>query len=406
MPHLTQLLLTSLVLVGSSATFAQNGDYIPLYRSKDANFASGQAQYDTLKKNMVGFDFEIWRKLTISQTNLQKSVWLPKSHILTLPDLEPMPSTRLGPYVTLQHARLRKEKDLTSQALKLFAPGTRLIPLVHYHDWVEVSVDGQRGFVHFSEVTGKMDLASYGLPAKTKKWLRIEKRIGSRIYFENGIKKELHEIEGFAGDQNLGVLINRDFNKHPDLKVLEKALMLGVRGSVQEAKSQRWAQSEVPGHGTVWWRIPENQIKVRAPNKISMEELLRKNIYSFDFDEKKPTHGVVSADGIFVTEDGKSFEKIESLGNLNVPVRISPSGKWFVGSYVSNNGKSNFKEYVNWAEITQQLQRHLNRAPRKLQMKDIEVSKVKPETWTLTVDTGDRTMKLLSRNNGDSWNIQ
>ncbi|MGE0634078.1 MAG: hypothetical protein AB7O96_16810 [Pseudobdellovibrionaceae bacterium] len=401
------LFLTSFVFADQPGL---KSSYVPLYRTKGAQFVSGQETLENLKKGWIGFDFEVWRKISFYERGAYRSLWLPKSHILTLTDIELLPTTSYGPFVTMQHARLRKQRDLTSMAAKILPPGTMLKPLAVGRDWIQVIHEGTPGYLHFSEVTGKMDLAMYGLPKNTKQWLEIDKRIGSMIYFKNGIRKEAYDVEGFAGDHNQGIVLSRDFSKTPELAPLEKKLRLGLIGAVTESQSLRWAQSQLPEQGLVWWKIPSAEPLVPAAETISWSDLLQKNIFSYDFDEKNPTQGIVSADGIYLTEDGQVFKKVESLGALNVPVKISAKGTLVAGPYSASapkkfSSKPKFKEYIRWHELALQLQGHLGRSPGKLQMKNLEISDSRPDDWTMTLDTGYKVMTLKSFNSGNSWTV-
>ncbi|MGE3756644.1 MAG: hypothetical protein AB7H97_02755, partial [Pseudobdellovibrionaceae bacterium] len=69
------LFLTSFVFADQPGL---KSSYVPLSRTKGAQFVSGQETLENLKKGWIGFDFEVWRKISFYERGAYRSLWLPK----------------------------------------------------------------------------------------------------------------------------------------------------------------------------------------------------------------------------------------------------------------------------------------------------------------------------------------
>ena len=273
----------------------------------------------------------------------------------------------------------KAQARLSSPALFTLAPGARVRLLGQEGPWYKIQDGSKVGYAHSSYFISKIDFALYFSERKNN-W-----------YPKSQYKKTfLLNFKGLFTDPNLAIIgkANDHFKLQERVRVIEKT-------------SVTWAQSKIADHGLVWWKPSEEPDDQSRDKKLSIDELLKRDIYSVAFHPKNEKMGLVSAQGIYFTLDGLNWQKLQDFENNNWPVHILPDGTWVIGSYKSSNQGRSFSEFFAWEKLTRIVQAALTHPPRYLKMVSLDV---KPSNeLELVLDTGYKRLRLVSFSNGSSW---
>src|SRR5690606_33810714 len=120
--------------------------------------------------------------------------------------------------------------------------------------------------------------------------------------------------------------------------------------------------------GKVWWK-PNPEVEQVYYN---IDELLAKDIASASFHPQNPLKGILSSNGVYITENGSSWRKLTRFGNFNGPVHYFNDNLLFVGNFRSTDGGKSFENYIQIDKLASAIEYQFGFFPKKLQVKKIE----------------------------------
>lgn len=133
---------------------------------------------------------------------------------------------------------------------------------------------------------------------------------------------------------------------------------VGERVSVLASQVLRWGRADLRETGRIWWPIAEggdrwanDPVNGEPRVELSYEQLLLRPISARIQTDARPGFEVVSADGVFVTFDGRRWRQINQFGRRNYPLAATPNGTIFVGPHRSRDFGDTFEQWVRWDRL-------------------------------------------------------
>lgn len=326
-----------------------------------------------------------WAELQESQTKLKG--WAPL-HLLEAPVEDQ------GVFITLIDTFLRKTPQNSSAIITTVPRMQRLTPLGFEKSYLKVSYQGHTGYLDLANLAGRGDFAMWAYH-QGKGWLGISHRENQYLFTVDNQKIHLQGFLAFNPYISRGVACQ---------KLKEDAPSIRSRVEIADHKAHRWALSLLEGHGSVWWRMeaPEASPKTPAGNQVTSEQLLKREVTAVAF-AAKSMKGLVSANGIFRTEDGKIWKQINFFEGKNYPVAIHPDGIWYVGNYRSTDEGKSFEAYIKWDKLTEKIQQGLHKTPRHLRITQIEP--LPKSRVRILIDTGTQKIKMQAHVLSHEWTL-
>jgi hypothetical protein len=297
-----------------------------------------------------------------------------------------------GQWVPMLPLSLKHDpKDQAPQKL-LISPLMRLKLVQVQGDFGLFSTGHQRGWARLSDVVGRADFAELAWDSVGRKWEKVLYRLGPQVMVVPNTPKPISHFTAFKGAKNRA-LISGD----------HISLSRGSRVELVKPQAIRWTQSEVKGHGLVWWRkdlLSEQQ----SSSTITTQELLKRNLSGMSYDSKRKK-GLASAQGIFITIDGKNWKKIPQFGDDDWPVCLHPSGVWFVGTYRSADEGKSFEPFLRYSDLARLLQKDSQRNRAFTHLKVLDVQPLAASQVLMKIDTGLTIAKLTAHVLSSHWKI-
>lgn len=403
MSKFNQLILTALLqFFGPSGVQAA----IPaqhFFRSPDSLFASGQASHAELNKKK----FKEFQEIFFIAQKDSRSYKIPSEYIIRDLDLStrigntrtgkvgllvgfkgswisvvdgtgardwwnlseamPVPDD-LGLAQNLNPVYLRQKPVWKSETTVDLRAPTRLRILQIKDSWAEVALYtdlDKKGWIEIGALITKYDFASFALPRRGK-WTPIKYRQGTSLITGTNQKIDIQDVTALMTRPDLGMM----------LKEIEGfGLKQRSYVKVKSWESVSWAVSRLPGHGEVYWKasaVDQQLQNTSIGQVVTYDEILKKPIFSVSFHPKNPRIGLISAEGVFFTEDGITWRKLPQFNNDNLPVAISNEHEFFVGGQRSSDQGKTFKPYLKWEQIATMMESKSKKSPRILRLTKIE----------------------------------
>ncbi|XGC82371.1 hypothetical protein ACES2L_07765 [Bdellovibrio bacteriovorus] len=331
---------------------------------------------------------DYWARVKERNSSLQG--WIPLHNLQSRHD-------DLGVYANLVETALRKEAKISAKAVVQIPPLTRVIPLEVTKSFIKLQYNGTVGYADTTHFVSRADFASLAYHPK-KNWMAVLYRNNDVLITQKGETIPLSEVLGYVPNTHRGIVVKPESSFYgPPLR---------ARVEILKPEALIWAISSVDGHGEVWWKrknlLVEDSEK-NAPDTVSTDTLLKRDIYSIAFENKNSVKGLVSSKGVYRTEDGLTWTQIPLFGKMNFPVSIHPNGTWFVGSYKSTNQGKTFEPFIRWDNIAEAIESAYHRNPKILRITQIE--SLPNSQVQIHVDTGGSSVKLRSSVNSFNWNV-
>lgn len=301
-----------------------------------------------------------------------------------------------GIFLTLVDSFMHKAPAGSAEILTTIPRGQRLIPRQIVNNFLEVKYKNLQGYIELGNLVGRGDFAMWAYH-KHKGWLGISHRENGFLITVDKQKVSLRDFIAFSPYHNRGVITRkpRTNSESPSIR---------SRVEILNKQAHRWTLSQLDGHGQVWWRAEEAPTQVpNNKNTITSEQLMKRKIHSVAFAPGKSLKGLASAEGVFRTEDGKTWSEIPQFEGKNHPVSIHPDGLWYVGSYRSSDEGKTFENYIKWDKLTEQIQDSIHKTPRHLR-----ITKIEPLSHSrvrILVDTGAQKVKLQAHVLSQEWTL-
>lgn len=401
---------------------SQITDQVPFFKSKNSQFASGYASYEklletaTLHENGESFYLaKDHKKLslrflpTVTAFDLSKT-WIEKytkKRVQAKPEMNRVDvilNYQTDPYdrglvMTLQDTVLHQLPQAPSKKTGQIKAGTKLIPIRFENGFVKVLYQKKYGYIDMNHTISKFDFAQfiYSVQSADKNWEAVSQREFDQIVTvptaKNSLKKyvQMNAIQGLIVDETLA--FSHTLNVH---------YPMWSKFHIRKEKTRPWIQSRIKGHGLVWWQ--KNEIALANSQNISIDELLKKEIYSVSFQDGNPKKAIASiSTGVFITDDGQTWKPLNQFKGFVGPVHYFNDHYIFVGNYRSQNGGKTFDQYIQIDKISQAI-RNLGFEVKKVKLSRIKVQK--PYNVMIDLDIGYRTVRMKSPLFAQDWKIQ
>lgn len=298
-------------------------------------------------------------------------------------------STDLGYALILKDAFLKKSTAADAQILTTIPQGFRLKPLYYQDGFFKVQYKDYLGFVSLAEALTKFDLCTMAFSAG--KWHFIKKREFDFLMTSENKKISMNQVQKLITPDTRGIIASST-QKAPLWSQIE----------VTSSNESNWIQSELKGHGSIWWKKPSSESKEPIEEQtVLVDELIRKPISSVSFHPKNPLKGILSSNGVYITDDGLHWRRIKQFYNYNGPVHYFNDLLIFVGNYRSTNNGRTFENYIQIDRLAQAIQDQYGFLPRRLQVNKIETEA--PYRIRIEIETGFRTIKMESPLFSQEW---
>jgi hypothetical protein len=324
-----------------------------------------------------------------TQIEFKKQIgWVPTS------DLKPV-SEDLGLAMSFVDSFLRKKPNYESEPLTTISKNTFFKNYQVTGQWLQVEYKNKLGFIDINHVYLRADFAKWAHHRKMG-WIRTKNRENHFLRTEDQILLPLEEITGLIGGTHRALMLEST----PDGPQIRSLVQL------KSLEGQQWKSSHLKGHGLVWWKKSDTSLgaaplATEAPKTLSTEQILDKDIFSYSFVDAKSFKGLISARGVYKSNDGLTWQKIETFAGNNEPVAIIPNKGWYVGAYRSLDEGKTFEPYIRWDKMTESIVTHYSRAP--LFMKILKIEGHKNNRLQLTIDAGFRKINLQSSRDQSEW---
>ncbi len=292
----------------------------------------------------------------------------------------------LGVGMTLVDAYLKKSASDESAILTTVPQGERLIAIHYKNGFAEIKYKHYIGFVRLSELVTKFDLAS--LIYADHKWQFAEKREFDWIITRGGKKIHLSDVHGLVTPDLRGLIASSN-----------QKIPLWSQVEIVTEPKPTWIESVIKDHGSVWWK----PVSADDDAIVTIDELLKKEISSVSFDPRNPLKGVLSAHGVYMTDDGYHWKRLSQFEEFNGPVHYFNDLLLFVGQFRSTDGGHHFDNYIQIDKIASAIEYSFGFFPKKLQVKRIET--LAPYRLKIEVDTGSRKIKMESPLFAQDWKV-
>ena len=300
-----------------------------------------------------------------------------------------------GIFLNLIDTFLRNEPRLPSVVITTIPRLRRFEPLGFEKGFLKLRYDDKIGYADINHFVGKADFANLVYHAK-KGWTTALHRNNDFVVTQQGAMLPIKEIQGYVTNGSRGVVVRAEPGYGPQLR---------SRVEITKADACIWGVSSINGHGEVWWKMKDLLVPEKKAKKASLttDELMKREIYSIAFENKNSVKGVVSAEGIYRTEDGLNWTEVPQFGKQNYPVNIHPSGVWYVGSFRSMNKGESYEPFIRWDLIAQAIESSYHRNPKILRLTQIDA--LPDAQMQIHVDTGIQQIKLRSSLAGTTWSV-
>lgn len=393
---------------------------VPFYKSTSSLFPSGSTNIENLKKQLISApqspaQYYKWEKLLFAQDEIKPFFAAHLSKFV----VDPLTNTRFKVVETkiktlqlfdeqtkiiikksisevqadaydLGFAMTLRDVYLTTLAKKgapvqtTIPQGTRLDVEKYINKFGFVKYQNYEGFVNLSDLITKFDFATFVYAENN--WHQVNTRKSDRMITSKKASIPLSTITGMITPDIKGIIASNS-----------QKIPLWSRIEVIRNKISIWNQSKLKDHGFVWWKSQKDSAQIYY----SIDELLKKEISSVSFHPLNPLKGILSANGVYITEDGYYWKKIQQFENFNGPVHYFNDLLLFVGNFRSTDGGASFDNYIQIDKLASAIEFQFGFFPKKLQVRKIET--MAPFKLKIEIETGIRKIKMESPLFAQDW---
>lgn len=289
-----------------------------------------------------------------------------------------------GMSIALKDIYLKTKPDDKSETQTTIPQGTRLKVEKFAGQFALVNYQMYRGYIQLSEVMSKVDLASFVFAAN--QWHKVDHREFDQIITDKNAKIQIDQIKGMITPDNAGLIASSN-----------QKIPLWSHVTLLKATMTQWQQSKIKDQGLVWWRPNKEYEQVYY----SIDELLKKDISSVSFHPYNSMKGLVSADGVYITQNGNQWRKLSQFDGYNGPVYYFNDSLIFVGHFRSIDGGKTFENYIQIDKLASAIEYQFGYSPKQMQVQKIESPT--PMKIKIEIDTGGRRIKLESPLFTQNW---
>ena len=317
----------------------------------------------------------------------RRSFWVPSRDLVRDVDLTENTA------ITVTSTQLREADTWKSGFIATIPSGTKLQIISLKETWAQVvfeSVGKIHGWVDLNNVILRSDFASFIQAVdKPQIWRAVRFRDGTHLITEEGTRIELSKITAMKTKPDLGISISSNESQH---------LLLRQHLKIIKNDNDMWNVSQLKGHGAIYWKNPKPlslNAQSEANKGLSTDELLKREVVSVSFHPKNPLLGLASAQGIFMTVDGKKWQNISQFGSKNFPVLIDHAGHFYVGPERSQDQGKSFNSYFRWDHLAHLVETAQKHPGKQLRLK--ELTSPRPGILQIQLETDLGKIQLAAR---------
>lgn len=399
---------------GLSETFSsQKEQDIAFYKSKTSPFPSGHTTLERLKEKILLADFSDEYQLTQNQNHYSPQdlkyttafhlsrVWVEK---YTQRKVEPKYDQPLDEIIlnyetdpfdrgliqVINTTQLKIEPQIKAQKILTIPEKTRLIPISFEKGFVKVLYQKKFGYIDINDCISKFDFVKFAISfqSKTNTWETIERRDFDSLITREQKTIHLSHLKAFLVNEKIAITIEND-KKLPKWSLLQ----------IQKKSVTSWIQSELKGHGAIWWK--KNKFEAKNQNTLSIDDLLKKDISSVSLDSTNPKKGLISSHGVYISQDGQNWKEIPQFKGFSGPVYYFNESIFFVGNFKTLNGGKTFENYIQVEKVSEAIKKTTGYIPKKIKITKIKMQK--PISVVIEVHTGFSAVKLKSPLFAQDW---
>jgi hypothetical protein len=302
-----------------------------------------------------------------------------------------------GVFMNLIDTYLRADAKIPSTIMTTIPRLHRFKVLAIEKGFIKIQYNNLTGFADINHFASRADFAQIAFHKK-EKWQHIRYRENDQLVTKDGKRFPITEFIGFLPNLSRGVVVEPEDSNGPQIR---------SQVEIKKPEAHIWGISSIEGHGEVWWKKTDLLLgdEPSTATTISTDELLKKEIFSIAFENKNSVKGLVSAEGIYKTDDGINWVKIPDFGKQNFPLSIHPNGTWFIGPFKSTDKGKTFEPFIRWDMIAEAIESAYHRNPKILKLTQIE--SLSQSQVQISVETGLQKVKLRNSLNGDTseWKV-
>lgn len=394
-PHFSQAAKSNL----NYRFYSDDSTQVAYYKSKNSQFLSGKATLTQLKQNLISSS----QQKVVPEDSYYQHGEQKISKKLLSPTFANSLSIKpgyadLGKFMVLKPSALKKDSSIQSPTLSFVPAGELVYPLGHKNGFIKVIYKKQKGYIDISSTLSKLDYA-YAVycehpQLKIKQWYHVKNRIFDQIQLKDGHQVPLSKIEGIYTDDRIGIVTQPKDSLPLWTKVILKKEFI---------KLETWNQSYLKGEGLVWWKT-ETSTSSPSLQTTTIDDLLKKEVYSVSFHSKDPKKAIASTvDGVYISSNGMDWKLIPQFQGFKGPVLYYNDNLIFIGSHKSTDGGKTFDQFINVAAISDLIHKKAGFNPTFLKIKKIQTAS--SSKINIDLDTGLKTVKLQSPIYSQNWDI-
>lgn len=384
--------------------FSSSAEILPFHRDRTSPLVSGHASKERLKRVSIKVDEKTWLKVRWSQ----HVGWLPATDVIRSQQTESV--SPYGQFIVINDTRILEAPQGSFEAPQgsILEP---IAPLTMEGDWIAVKYLGREGFVDTKDVITQLNYAKSVSTAEGN--FRVTRRQSDRVWVKDKpepiLMSQCHRIEVFRTWALVRPIETYAETDNPiqtvDSHGIKKKLRPLQPVRVDETHRVAWHQGLLRQHGEIWWREPPRPTMTAAtklPKTYTISDIFPRDVYSWSEGKTSKTPALISANGIFMTQNGHTWHRLPQFAEEDHPVLVGPNDELYVGPYVSYDKGQNFAEYVRWDELLALVRRSKRPDPYQLTFRELDWAASNSNPLQVVVDTGGGRLKAaLDPQTGD-----
>lgn len=345
------------------------------YKSPYSTFRSGQATLVELAKKKSSAQTLKMNLVAIGKYQ----EWVPSSHLYTIRDFAFTALSPMSAY-TKTNAIIYKKMNGKWTPFTRIKKGTSFLAEQMTAGWACGDHDSDYVCLANDQIIMAIDLAKKITTKDGKTYDFLERREDHFITKQNQ-KIYWKELQTWSADTRAALI--------RDIPVLTSQgnLTQFERVEIKESKMQYWIESLYGNHGKVWWKMQNPPAIIDDDTLIlSTQEIKERGI--FDWSTNKKSLAVISARGIFISQEKDTWKFINRFAEVNHPVAIGPNRSIFVGDQYSIDGGVYFEPYIRWDLLSSIVQEQLRHPPEFIKITKIYFPNEKNKEVYFQIDTG------------------
>lgn len=294
-----------------------------------------------------------------------------------------------GLALTYMSTFLKESPNDSSKMITTVPQGTRLKVLNWKNEKIQITYNGQTGYIDSGHVILKADFASWVLHSKNG-WTEVKYREGHAVRSKQNKLLNISEIKAYVTDKKRAFsLVHRD--NGPKLK---------SKLEIVDLEPSRWIVSRLAEHGEVWWKKLRPTQGTQSVKTLS--ELTSAGIFSSDMSNESPNRGLIASNGIYRTNDGLTWTKLEFFKNQNWPVCITKN-VWYVGPFRSLDDGKTFEPFIRWDHLSYLAATELQTNPKFFKILSMETTGSKE--IKIHMDLGSKKVSFSYNSYLTTWKL-